>query len=117
MSVVRSQAKVSVSDVYAYVNSFASQPLLFVDHPVMITHNATDAAADAEWTRKDLNMTKGVMPQVLSLRERRHGRMVIPDEALSAVNHHIRHGRCKANWVGHLRLSRHSQKHVLHKRT
>ncbi len=97
------QAKVSVSEAYSQLNALSDQHLLFVDHPVMITHNAKDAAADADWTKRDESMTEPGRVQALRLHQHKGSADLVPDEALSAVNYHIRHGHCKANWVSQQR--------------
>ncbi len=93
------QAKVSVSEAYAQLNALSDQPLLFIDHPVMITHNAADAAADAQWRVRDESMTEPGRVQALHLHQHTGNAAVPPDEALSQINYHLRNGHCKANWV------------------
>ncbi len=96
-----SQAKVSAADAHVLLSSLSDQPLLFVDHPVMLTHSATDSEADLaalqEKLRYHFNL-KG-RKQAWSVPAHAMPLSVTPDQELALINRHIAQGRCKANWV------------------
>ncbi len=109
------QAKVSVAEAHAELESLHHHTILFVDHPVMITHNATDATADAEWRlRHNRTQSRWRMQSLLNHQHLTDPTMT-PERELSAIQSHIQNSLCKANWV-RMRSRTHTAEADLHAR-
>ncbi len=93
------QATVPAAEAYAQLNAFSDQPLLFVDHPVMLTHNATDGSVDAVVKLLRERVKKG--GRLDAIRDPSHAAypQITPEHELIQINHHLKRGHCKANWV------------------